>query len=406
MGKSQSKKERKASPPPISAKKKNPVGGYLLLALVVLIILGIGSTVFTKNTKSSERSSLKALAKVQSEKRIIDVHEHIQSIDQAPGLLRVMNDLGIAKTCLMGSSWFTITLNQNIGFTRYDENNESLMAICEKYPGRFEAWPTMNPKDADKLEKFQALVKRGAKGLKLYLGHGFTIKKTGQYMFHTVAIDDPGMLPVYQYCQENFIPICLHVNPSEKSTPGFAEEFVAMLTQFPDLKVVCPHFMLSSIVSNRLEELLESFPNLYSDISFGHDDFLAAGLKRISKSPTKFRTLLTRYRARFMFSCDLVITDEPAKTPEWIEDRMQAYLDMLTKDHYTTPAIPGVQLRGLGLAPEVIEDILYKNHEAFIALKPTHTTLTHTLDWSHMGIKPLHRDPGQTFPPPVLGGTL
>ena len=28
---------------------------------------------------------------------------------------------------------------------------------------------------------------------------------------------------------------------------GFAEEFIAVLTQFPDMKIDCPHFMLSSI---------------------------------------------------------------------------------------------------------------------------------------------------------------
>ncbi len=119
----------------------------------------------------------------------INIHEHIQSDTEVPKLLAVMDELGIERTVLVGSSWFTITLNEDVGFTRYDENNAALLRIVERYPGRFEAWPTVNPEDPDMLPKFQSLVDRGATGLKLYLGHGFRSKKTGTYFFHTRQID-------------------------------------------------------------------------------------------------------------------------------------------------------------------------------------------------------------------------
>lgn len=60
-----------------------------------------------------------------------------------------MDSMGIAKTVFVGSSWFTITLNEAVGFTRYDENNDELVKIAETYTGRFEAWPTLNPSDPD-----------------------------------------------------------------------------------------------------------------------------------------------------------------------------------------------------------------------------------------------------------------
>ena len=372
----------------------------ILSVFLTLIVLGVGSAMFSRCSFRAA-ASVKALKQVQAERRIIDVHEHIQSIDQAPTMLAVMDQLGMGKVCLMGSSLFTLTLNPKVGFTHCDENNEQLMQICEKYPGRFEAWPTMDPLDPKKLEKFDALVKRGAKGLKLYLGHGYTIKKTNQYMFHTMAIDDPRMFPVYKYLQENFIPVVLHVNPSPK-TPGFADEFLAVLKQFPDMKVVCPHWMLSSIKDSRLEELLDTFPNLYTDVSFGHDDFLVPGLKRISKSPTKFRNLVNRYKTRIMFSTDLVITEEPIKDQKWIHDRFKAYLDMLTEDSYTTPVIPNERLRGLALAGDVLDRILYQNHEEFMALRPSGTKIAREINWSMMGASPVKRKPGEALPPPVL----
>jgi len=265
------------------------------------------------------------MKQVAAERRIIDVHEHIRSVEDVPKMLAAMDAVGIGKTCLLGSSLFTLTLNPKVGFAHYDENNEQLMKIREQYPGRFEAWPTIDPLDPQKLEKFKVFIERGAQGLKLYIGHGYIIKKTNKYIFHTVAIDDPRMMPVYRYCTENFIPVVLHVQPDRKLAPGFLEEFIAVLMEFPDMKIVCPHFMLSSKSPKRLGELLDTFPNLYSDVSFGHDDFLLPSLKRISEKPDNYRQILAKYPTRFMFSTDLVVTDEPIKTQEWIQDRFQAY---------------------------------------------------------------------------------
>ncbi|MCD6288278.1 MAG: amidohydrolase family protein [Candidatus Hydrogenedentes bacterium] len=330
---------------------------------------------------------------------IINVHEHIQSTSQADTLLAAMDSLGIEKTVLFGSSWFTITLNPAVGFTRYDWNNEELLKVVEQHPGRFEAWPTINPTDPDKLDKFKSLVERGATGLKLYLGHGYKNPRTGEYLFHEVAMDDPGMLPVYEYCEKNFLPICFHVNPGPL-TPGFAEEFIAVLDAFPDLKINCPHFMLSSIRDSRLREFLDTYPNLYTDVSFGHDDFLIAGLKRISRSPTKFRRIFADYPDRFMFGTDLVITAAPSKNAQWISVRIKAYIDMRTKHTYTTPLIPGEQMRGLALPRSILNKVFRENYIHFMAKRPVGTKITRHVDWSKMGIEPTGRKPGVASKPP------
>lgn len=376
------------TPPPVPKKNGRWRAAAILLVLAVLGVLTVVTVPVVLGVTSE-----------QPPRQIIDVHEHIQSMEQVPALLSAMDAAGIQKTCLMGTSWFTITLNPDHGFTRYDENNEELLRICEKYPGRFEAWPTINPQDADALDKFKSLIERGATGLKLYLGHGYIIPKTNEYMFHTMAMDDARMLPVYAYCEENHIPVCLHVNPSDVA-PGFAEEFIAVLTQFPDMKVVCPHFMLSSIKSYRLEEFLDTFPNLYSDISFGYKTYFEQGLKRISKSPQKFRRIFAKYPDRFFFSTDLVVTEAESKNQTWVSNHFQTYLDMLTKKTYTSPLIPGEQLNGLELKPQLLEGVLYKNYEAFAAKKPEGTKITREMDWSRMSVKKTERQPGQALPPP------
>ena len=306
-----------------------------------------------------------SLAEIQERGLIIDAHEHIESLEQAPLFLAAMDKLGIRKMCLMGSSKFTLTLNESYGFTEYDENNEELLAIVEAYPGRFEAWPTVNPEDPEKLQKIQDLVSRGASGVKLYIGHGY-VSRDHTYMFHTVAMDDPGMLPLYGWCEENYIPVMLHVNPFGDKI-GFAQEFIAVLTQYPDLKVIAPHFALSSVYNPRLEELLDTFPNLYSDVSFG-DYFMAKRLAYMSKYPKKFRRIFKEYPDRFFFAADLVMIR--GRSDDWAPTQMQAYLDMLASVTYTSPAIPGGELTGLNLSDDLVSRVLFRNYEAFRASRP------------------------------------
>ncbi len=354
--------------------------------------------------------SLAALRAIQERRGIVDVHEHIMSIEEVPTMLEVMDDMGVAKTVLMGSSWFTITLNEKHGFTRYDENNESLMAIVAAHPDRFEAWPTLNPEDPDKLVKLQNLVARGARGVKLYMGHGYVRRDNGEYMFHTRAMDDPEMLPVYEYCQSHFITICLHVNPHH-TKPGFAQEFIAILTQFPDLKVISPHFILSSSWYSRFQEYMDTFPNLYTDCSFG-DSFVVDRLRWISRHRDVARRLFEKYPDRIMFACDLVVTDHPSKTATWARTQYQAYLDMLTKDRYTSTLIPKLdenkrpvqgeleELRGLALPEAILERVLSSNYDAMQASRPSGTKITREIDWAKMrGSRKIERKPGQAFPP-------
>jgi predicted TIM-barrel fold metal-dependent hydrolase len=331
---------------------------------------------------------------IQEQGRIIDVHEHIESLEEAPKFIAAMDALGIQKMCLMGTSKFTLTLNESFGFTRYDENNEELITIMEAYPGRFEAWPTLNPKDPDKLAKIQGLVDRGATGVKLYIGHGY-INKDRSYMFHTVAMDDPGMLPFYAWCEENRIPLAFHVNPYKDKT-GFAQEFIAVLTQYPDLKVIAPHFILSSVKSSRLEELLDTFPNLYTDVSFG-DYFMKERLTYISKYPKKFKRIFSKYPNRFMFAADLVMIK--GRHDEWASTQLQSYIDMLSKETYTTKAIPGVTLKGLALPDELLSRVLFRNYLEFRVKQPEGTKITREIDWVRMGVEPVQRRSGQAFPP-------
>jgi len=110
-----------------------------------------------------------------------------------------------------------------------------------------------------------------------------------------------------------------------------------VLQEFPDLVQVVPHFMLSSGNLSRLIRLMREYPQLYTDISFGHPDFLVAGFGRISNNYLAFREFMKNYRDRITYGTDLVVTTYKAKTRAYIDDVHLAYMDLLEEDEFTLP---------------------------------------------------------------------
>jgi hypothetical protein len=127
---------------------------------------------------------------------------------------------------------------------------------------------------------------------------------------------------------------------------------------------------------------------------------MKAGLTRISKNPARFGKLFADYPDRFMFGTDLVLTEARHKSEEWVHNQFQAYLDMLTRETYATPCIAGETLRGVALSKELLNGVLFRNYENFLASKPRGTKIARTINWSNMGVTPTGREPGQVFPPP------
>jgi len=325
--------------------------GYLLKFFVVLIFLfpflylPIRGVIYQiKNLAPRSKTAAEPPA-------IINAHEHFQSLTNVPKFLEAMKRNDIVTTVIVGSPEATI-LTGRTGFFGEEKYNQEVLKIANTYPGQFIAFPTINPRDPAKLEKLKGDLAAGGQGLKLYNGHS---------MFHDLPLDDPSMEPVYQYCEANQIPMLWHVNSGL-----YQKEFENVLKKFPRLKVICPHLCLASIATGRFEYLMKTYPNLYTDLSFGYIDFLKAGLLRISRDPEKYRRLITRYQDRVFFGTDTVVTSAAYKTADWLSDVTRAYRDMLEKDTYTFFAIPNMTLRGLALDQKVLEKIYRRNFEKFM----------------------------------------
>mgnify|MGYP001576215847 CR=1 FL=1 len=288
--------------------------------------------------------------------KIIDVHEHLQDEKNAYKLLYGMEKNSIDKTVLLGTSDETFYLDGR-DFVGYDKNNEEIIKIQEKYPDKLIAFCTLNPDDPEKLEKLKKCHKNGAKGLKLYSGHSH---------FYTIPLNDSSMYPVYQYLQDNNIPIVWHVNLFT-----YYYEFEQVLNNFPNLIVDCPHFCLSLYNLYILGDFFDRYPNLYIDISLGGNEdnpYATQGWEIVDERLDTTKEFFIKYQDRILYGFDDVVTSHPTKTKERVAEIGRCYRDFLEKDKFECKRFKS-KTKGLNLSPEILKKIYEDNPKRFLGRK-------------------------------------
>lgn len=322
-------------------------GWWMKSALVSVVLTGCAAVQRQSGQAASGGASSRPYA-------IVNAHEHIQSLQEADKFLKAMDAAGIAHTLLVGSSKQTIFSRG--GFVAYDENNAQVLTIQGFHPGRFSAFCTINPRDPDKLRKLEGYLRAGAKGLKLYSGHSH---------FYDLSLTDPEMDPVYAYVEQHQIPVLFHVNLGK-----FFGEFETIMARHPRLRVILPHLGLSSIKIERIASVLDRNPTVSTDFSLGYDPYLIAGLKRISRNPEKYRQFIQRYQDRVLFGTDIVVTNHPRKTTEWLTEVFRCYRGMLETQRYRCGLVGDEELNGLALDPAVLRRIYEVNPRRILGVGP------------------------------------
>ena len=249
---------------------------------------------------------------------IIDTHEHIGSMQKAELLHKSNHGHNVSSTFLIPSPIETLTLNGHKSFTGYRENTEEIFRIAETYPYDFIPFCTVNPLDSDALQYLRGCIERGGKGIKLYNGHSY------YYDIFGIPLDSPRMDPIYAFAEREKLPILYHVNITK-----YGDELERVLSEYPNLVVSVPHFMVSSIGLDKVEALLDKYPNLYTDVSFGSPEYMAAGFRRISRNPQKFGNFINRYNDRILFGTDMVLSDSEQKDSDFLDKTLTCYMDLL-----------------------------------------------------------------------------
>ena len=263
---------------------------------------------------------------------IIDIHEHILSRKQAGRYLLAVKKHNLSSIGLLASPrevLFTVD-EKKARFTNAGWNNNELLHISKAKPGLYQAFATYSPEDHRIVAKLKRFIEKGGRGLKLYNGH---------YRFYdifNIPLDAPHLMPVYQYCEANRVPITFHVN-----SRYYWVELKHILDSFPKLVVNLPHFCMSLVNLDRIAEIFNNYPNVYSDISCGEGALAYETLHYISRYWALYRELIVTYRTRFLFGADMVITDDPKKDAVYVEKVIANYRHLLESDQYTGILIEG-----------------------------------------------------------------
>ena len=132
---------------------------------------------------------------------IINVGEHVNHFELGEKWNEVMDQTNESGTIMIGTPDLTFYLYPKSIFSGIDENNDIITKLATEYPGRYVSFPTVDPYDPQKLEKFQYLLYRGAKGLNLWTGHNGTLNISGQFTSlheHFGPLNTSNMEPIYQ----------------------------------------------------------------------------------------------------------------------------------------------------------------------------------------------------------------
>ncbi|MCP3876513.1 MAG: amidohydrolase [Desulfobacteraceae bacterium] len=258
--------------------------------------------------------------------RIIDVHEHIQDKWQALKYFTAIKNNSISSIVLVGSPDQVLFEPKDglTGFTGFEKNNSELLEISKMYPGKFHAFASFSPDDERMLEKLKSFLKRGGKGLKLYNGHYWF------YDFYQIPLDAPHMMPVFEWCEKNRVPIIFHANARY-----YWPQLKHILDTYPELIVNLPHFCMSLIDLDRIATIFNSYPNVYSDISCGEGELAYTTLEYISRYWELYRGLIKTYKDRFLFGTDMVLTHAPEKDENYVTNVFVCYRKMLENKTYT-----------------------------------------------------------------------
>ncbi len=261
--------------------------------------------------------------------KIIDFHTHIYPAKVAEKAVQSIGGFYGLDMGGTGTSEGLIASGKADGLTGYVVHsvavtpervqtvNDFIAGECEKYP-EFYGFGTMHPDFLEKEAEVDRMLHRGLCGIKLHPDMQF------------FNIDDPRMMPFYEYLQEKGLPILFHCGDYryDYSHPA---RLCKVMDAFPELTVIAAHFGGWSVYDLALEYLRDR--SCYLDTS--------SSLHFIGN--TRGKELIRIYGAdRILFGTDF---------PMWTARKE---LD---------------NIRSMGLTDEELEKIFYRNAADILGLQ-------------------------------------
>ena len=126
---------------------------------------------------------------------------------------------------------FSLRYGDSVGI---ESDDETTAAAMRKYPEKIVGFAYADPRRADVMEGVRhAIEDLGLKGIKF------------GPIYNGVALSDPRLVPVYEYCQRNNIPLTMHMGTTfARNAPvdmGRAIHVEPIALKYPDLTMIMAH---------------------------------------------------------------------------------------------------------------------------------------------------------------------
>lgn len=302
---------------------------------------------------------------------VIDMHSHpyLKTDEEIARWVKIMDEVGIEKTIVM----------TKVTGAQFDE----IIARYKKYPGRFSVWCGFLSEGYDKpgyaaasVAELERCAKMGAEGVGELgdKGKGLYYSDPPTWGMH---IDDSRLDPVLEKCADLHLPVNVHVadpywmyQPMDEHNDGLMaayawrldnqtnglgfDELLATLERavrkHPRTTFIACHFANCNHDPARLGDLLDKFPNLYSDIGARYGETAAI--------PRFMKRFFEKHQDRLLYGTDL----HPAA-----EMYQSTFRVLETEDeHFYGPSGYHWPLQGLGLPEKVLKKVYHSNAQRIL----------------------------------------
>lgn len=307
---------------------------------------------------------------------VIDMHSHpyAASEEDIAQWIQNMDQFNIQKTVVL-------TYATGAEF-------DSLFDVYSAYDGRFELWcgfdytgyqePGWSAKAVEELER---CYRKGARGIGELGDKGLGLVYSHPTPAPGMHLDDPRMQPLLQRCGELGMPVNIHVaepiwmyGPMDETNDGLMNSYkwridlsqkgildhaatVKTLENavkaHPETTFIACHFANCSYDLSILARMLDSYPNLYADISARYGE--------TAPIPRYMRAFYEKYQDRLLFGTDMGFDQEMYEIVFRILETEDEHFYKKDYFNYHWP------LHGFGLSPDVLKKLYYENAQKIIA---------------------------------------